>query len=1275
MRLVDTFSSAAAFEGDLAVLLRGLPAGARVTTAVVTLRPFQFEEDIFANGSGEFGTTLNGTNEIDFHARRTLVSTNVHSANLFVDLGGGVYMQMTNTGVIRTPDSPADSLEMPSNGTLPNLTVTKFRLTAGATAPVITTVTVRSVPTNVSVKLGQLPAFWTYIGELATEQTSPDFANVLNAYLTTISPDKDFYNLPFTVHSDTIAHLDMMVILEYVIQQRVLPPYLPEVNVPYNFSTLPGIDDQITTVKLPRGAMPVSAEAKILGQFEATRVATDNIGEVHALLYLVEVSPACSLAQMIHFEKEVNVLGIDLPLGKTAPGLAGVNISIQANDDGKPSGTTLANASVVVGKPLPDQTVWGSATLQSAFRLLPNEHYWLILQSQTGNATWNATTRTGDASPLLCSRDSGLSWRQATVPAVQTSLAGLFRLRDMPDKFTMPVQLQIGKGSGAVRRTLDEFNPLGRIEFKFDYSAKLSEYLQGSDSGSAPCANGELLVNGDFSQPPPDDATGRFFNLNSGVLEVAVRAAPNRPVIHGDIALSDFLLNLSVERYLMVSLNDDPPRRLDCAGSTPSRTSFSDVLSVLNNQVRTSDPTNPFAFNEKQGNNDSLALRWNAPTTPNNISSLTLLPWNPSGQVEAWQVSASVARQVSRLLIPYQRRSNLIGVLLEGGDQCPASISQVVPVSEDCIYSLSFNYHLWWAAGADFRFRVDDEADNPLYEGDMRFVVHDATPQIPEEISFSGTSENRMLDCSAQTEIKLPRPVFAVRVRLNVAPPLEGDAEAATIEWFNINRVRLGRRTLQANNQLVESELTGESIQFVVITAAGNAIQLQSVKTYVNDLQAASWRVNWLGDGNQVIKTEKQDLSNLGGERSTFDFEIRLVAPPGARQAEVAFIQADEGYVALTNISFQGTSEKIRNGAFQRWEYSDETSIFSPLEWTVSAGQVQQSYPTGVELLSGLAEDSVVEQNFEVRPQAVYTLAVRLPTIIDGSVLPAARRARAEIVWLDATSKTIGQVETLLLDEPGFPTFYYHAKAPSAAAQAKIRFVQPYQGTGNLVVASVSWRGDELVQVPLLFLGESPGQLTISNLDVTYDLPESALPPGGPNAFRIMAQGALVRNLDRAVLRIENTALANPMAIGEPDVIVSPKVMFLEDQPIEVLSGVGPRFVEILHGLAQPILNIDQLAALDPNVELADIVRYDRIQLKAAAETVSDLPLPPLRLSALEDESLESLLDLPPDELATRAGQSVSDAERFQRSLRALRLLLKNDAFRGLILKNIVRLS
>jgi hypothetical protein len=190
MKLRDIFDDNGRFEGDRLLHWRSIPANARIVSARATVRPVEvltgsaFAESLSFNGVGEFGATKTKGSlgavtsswiEIDFHTRRTLarLAGNFLNATLQVDVGGGTYVEINRAGAFRTPSDTSPAHLFPISGPsiiLPALKVAKFKIsntdTSGNVEPVITSISVISVPTNVSLRVGDLSPFFNHPGEM-----------------------------------------------------------------------------------------------------------------------------------------------------------------------------------------------------------------------------------------------------------------------------------------------------------------------------------------------------------------------------------------------------------------------------------------------------------------------------------------------------------------------------------------------------------------------------------------------------------------------------------------------------------------------------------------------------------------------------------------------------------------------------------------------------------------------------------------------------------------------------------------------------------------------------------------------------------------------------------------------------------------------------------------------------------------------------------------------------------------------------------------------------
>src|SRR5262249_23756595 len=118
---------------------------------------------------------------------------------------------------------------------------------------------------------------------------------------------------------------------------------------------------------------------------------------------------------------------------------------------------------------------------------------------------------------------------------------------------------------------LDEFNPLGGVNFSFDFSHELTEYL-GQQVPVSTCGSGELLVNGLFEAPPHTDATRRVFGQ--------VPPGESRSLT-GTVTLLRGG-DLIVELYITLATEAAPSVIINCAGPMPSQKQLNDIVTAIN---------------------------------------------------------------------------------------------------------------------------------------------------------------------------------------------------------------------------------------------------------------------------------------------------------------------------------------------------------------------------------------------------------------------------------------------------------------------------------------------------------------------------------------------------------------------------------------------------------------------------------------------------------------------------------------------------------------------
>lgn len=583
MKLQATFRGAdRPFEGDLMLELRGLPADARIQSARATIRPARGSDQVMpfqevvplSGGTPPFGVTVDRAPggawaAADFHARRSVAAAGVSAtdkARVQIDMGG-LWVPIHNDGTIAAPPDPSRlDFDVQSNAiAVPGALTARLKiLPAGTTTRVdLLSVTWRSVPSGVSLRIGDQGPFWVHTGDLVDEATTADFAVPLRAYLPSAAAENGHAVVPFTLHSDTLARLEIEIELDYLRQQSLLPAGTREVALPFSYEPLPRAAPGLLAAALPAGAQAVGGATTLAvrGTFDAGRIVLGPTEPV-ATAAVVRVTAGASYAQPFQLPADVVARGeelpataIDLLVEALAPDAA-LAVTVLADADGKPWGDPLLPEPVTV--PLrattPTAPSWTSAPLPAEFRFQPRDpsgrprHYWLVVNALRGEANWAIRPGEPGALGLYRSVDGGLSWQVAALPLMPGALAGLFRLRAVPPEFTVPIVLQVGAGDQTQRVPLDRLQPAGRVDATLDFpeiAAAFDRYL----AAAAPptCPSGELLTNGGFDAwLAIGNDVGRPRGISVGAQSRAVAFSPNGAVAYVAAGMREIAL-VSIE--------------------------------------------------------------------------------------------------------------------------------------------------------------------------------------------------------------------------------------------------------------------------------------------------------------------------------------------------------------------------------------------------------------------------------------------------------------------------------------------------------------------------------------------------------------------------------------------------------------------------------------------------------------------------------------------------------------------------------------------------------
>lgn len=1194
MKLTDSFDgSDNPFEGDLTFNWHSLPANARVTKAGVTLTPAQgtagklFEETlVLTNGRGDWGATqITGTDfsEVDFHKRRTfnhVAGTGVVGANLQVDLGGGAYVEINDKGAIRAPD---DTLfTVPSDGRLPGFLVTRFKLTtpitspATLTSPGIARVTLRSVPSNVSVRLGNLPPFWTHLGDLSTADTSPDFAAVLQAFLAEATVENGYYQVPLILHSDTIARLRLTLDIEYRLEASVMPAGLSEVQLPYAYASLPNAQDYVLHVDVPANMRIAGVTARIRGAFEESRIAYGATGSVTPE-GVAELSTQAAQAQPLSTPETLEAKAFDLFMSVTQA--SSLQLDVREDLDGKPGEVSLLPGVVKFELSAPTgnartgnaavQSRWVSVALPAELEFQQNRRYWLVLQSLQGRAGWYAVSAEPGRVGLQQTKDGGLSWRDTVIEGISGSAGALFRLRYDPERYITPIELQVGIGDQAVRVSLDRFQPLGRVDFALDFDEvgqAFNQYLQ--KIAPAVCPETEHLANGDFEQwRRVGETIGTPVTvLRQEVSPTAVAVSPDGRLAYvgaDDVMLmvdiacdtfSDKTFDISgVPRAIVFHpganrafmIGSDRLQLID----TEAQLTLGGTLSL--NEGATAAVLNPDGgllfvteYDSATGFQegfirviDTLKLEQAAVEGTPVLEAVTSKAIRIGFQREPTAVA--VAPDGSRLYVSVvQHGTTARGEVHIFDTASSRPVSLPIPLSPEPVAIALTPDGKWLlvanAGNANSVSMIDTRtlvvvgtvnlshtpAAIAIAPDGLKAYVASGNDSIISIIDLGKRSVIGTLDANApQTAIVLTPQgdrsyvILAdgdirslASFRIGTPSPMEWNLTSGWVVPYCLpdpfHRLAVLGRPPGTSESKLQIDIPTALSQTVPVTAS---CPYEFSFWGIADESGALAEVLWIGSDCGLIDTEQvpiqvfESAARIGprtvshavnavaSQPQLLLHRLRMTAPTGAEQAEVRFTVPEGSVAGIDRVSLMATNETLVNadlslrqaGKLDGWDFR------SPQTGGVTLVPVQN----GVQLRNFGNESAELTQTVPVQAGQPFSLEFQGRAIVQAS---ATAMPRIELQWLQADESPLGVPTVLTISPAGLDTASASGTAPDGATEAALRLaVAP--GT-TLEIQHVSLRFSNITRVPVTFVAQAPGELSVSDWRVTFEQIEPASP-------------------------------------------------------------------------------------------------------------------------------------------------------------------------------------
>lgn len=1254
MKLNDRYDgSNDPFQGDRVLHLSGLPVGACIQTATAIVTPVSTGEGIepfvetirFNDGIGDWGATKTQVRdrwvEVDFHSRRTLArvrGANLQGATLQVDLGGA-FVEINENGGIKTPSDPDPfTLENATDEPLPGLSVVKLKLTKAPAEPQVHQVVIRSTPTNVSLRFGEMPAFWTHVGELVQTAPTPDFALALQAFLAEAKAENGSYIVPVVLHSDSIARLQIEFNVEFLVQETGLRGGVGEVVLPFDFSRVADATPEALGLEIPAGSrlVPPASTARVTGSFAETRIVYDPLEKVSAKGLVsaispedlkradkIVVAPDAMQAQPISLAGGLVVSGIDLLLEVRQT--TRLQLNFREDLDGKPGATSLLPKPVEFAVPGPvgleeatfaGRSKWTSVALPAEFRFRAvddttqgKRRYWIVLQSLEGEALWSVAT--GKDAPNLAevtgmkrSGDGGLSWREAATSKLPGPLVAFFRLRRKPERFTMPIALQVGSGESAVRVGLDRFAATGRVDFALDFN-DVSQALEKLPASTASaCTEAQHLVNGDFERWMRVGDEAR----SSASVPVTVSVKNEAPQMSNplDVAVAPD----GAVGYVVSELNEAFHLHVIDVGCSKQAEAFALEAGNANRLVVSPDGERlyvgtgmriqlvdtrarvalgvPFDIDEAitalavspDGGRLFIATREEATSRPRiawwETAELerAVTGGNPSvttrGNVDPLPVDATVVGLAatpdgSRLCALIDRGATEAGEVRIFDASALSEIGSRVVVGRPSAISLTADgEHALVTNDADNSVSIIDTATGtvtaqiPLAQppnvgrhpvsivassdGKRAYVANGVAPRgtvTKGTISVIDLSKKRV-----SKEISLgfsPRRLAITPQgdRVYVVP--EASPSAVALATLQIGAPRPEEWSL-TSGQVIRAcqndpfhqiaQLQGETLSGDLVPAALSQVtpvkascdydfSFQGIATAKDAFAEVFWRSREGGPLNPEpdrLPIEVMRAQPAGASSSTSSgagsgiFVVaadvaarpalalhrkRLTAPQGSEQAEIRFNIPPGGVAWIDQASLKDTTEAIGNGDFRlrkdgrlaEWTPASATAPGFTVVAVESGVRFQNAGANTVELVQRVAAKA--KQPFLLEAQNTASAPALAST--SGEARP-----RLQARWLADDGNPTGAPAIVEIQRAGVGAAIARGTSPTGAKQAEIRLIVPPGAAAEL--QRVSLRFPQHTLVPITFVADAPGELTVSDWQVSYEEapPERPpIPPGG----------------------------------------------------------------------------------------------------------------------------------------------------------------------------------
>jgi DNA-binding beta-propeller fold protein YncE/predicted flap endonuclease-1-like 5' DNA nuclease len=310
----------------------------------------------------------------------------------------------------------------------------------------------------------------------------------------------------------------------------------------------------------------------------------------------------------------------------------------------------------------------------------------------------------------------------------------------------------------------------------------------------------------------------------------------------------------------------------------------------------------------------------------------------------------------------------------------------------------------------------------------------------------------------------------------------------------DLGRVAVIGTVARVGLQAGPEPLSPAALAQVVPVAGGCRYELAFLGLSTAD--GATAEVHWLGTGcrragTDVVPIDVIDFANAprSSEPGLVAHRASFLAPEGVTQAEIRFATVAGVLAAVDRVSFAATDDVLANGrvvpdaegALAGW-------VLAPPD---ASGVAASEIAGGMRIANSGGATAALAQRVTVEPAASYELAV------DASAAASiGARPSVEVSFLSEPGEPVGTPSSLSLPVSGSGATAVRADAPASAVAAEVRLVLP---AGSAIdVRALAFRPRNDIVVPLTFIAQSPGELTVTGWNVAFDVDDTPRRPPAP---------------------------------------------------------------------------------------------------------------------------------------------------------------------------------